>query len=122
MDPIPNSEPAIVVVTGASFEAEVLRSERPVLALFCAPWSQPCGSLEADLTQVAAACCRRVKVVKVNADENPDLGVWYDIASIPTLIYFAQGAPQDRTVGTASKEAILDMLRRHCPKDPASAE
>jgi thioredoxin-like negative regulator of GroEL len=67
--------------------------------------------LNAALEEVAASCAGRVKVVKVNADDNPDLSIWYEVQSIPTVLYFLDGALHDRVVGTASKEAILGKLQ-----------
>ena len=92
------------------FEAEVLKSERPVLVNFCASWSQPCRLLAGVLDEVAAECIGRVKVVRVKVDDNPDLGMWYGIQSIPTLLCFVNGEVKVRIVGTASKEAILARL------------
>ena len=94
----------------ADFASEVLQSSKPVLAVFMAPWSRPCQVLEATLNEVLPACDGRVAVVKINADDQPDLSLWYDIQSIPTLLYFVAGRVQARIVGTASKEAILAKL------------
>jgi thioredoxin len=107
-----DSQPKAVIteVDEASFEAEVLKSKLPVLVAFSAPWSRPCQILGAELEEIAATCAGRVKVVKVNADDAPDLGLWYEIQSIPTLLLFVDGAPGARIVGTASKKAILARL------------
>ena len=93
-----------------NFQAEVLKSQQPVLVSFWAPWSRPCQILHSVLDEVANACTGRVKVVKVNADNNPDLSLLYDIQSIPTLLYFVDGNVHARIVGTASKEAIISKL------------
>jgi thioredoxin len=95
----------------ANFEWEVLKSKRPVLVVFSAPWSRPCHILESVLDEVAAACAATVKVVRVNADNNPDLSLWYEVQSIPTLLYFVEGNLRAKVVGTASKEAILSKLQ-----------
>jgi thioredoxin len=95
----------------AEFELEVLKSRQPVLVAFWAPWSRPCHILDSTLDEVAAACAGSVKVVKINADDNPDLGMWYEIQSVPTLLYFVDGVLRARVVGTASKEAILAKLQ-----------
>jgi thioredoxin 1 len=97
------------------FEAEVLKSQQPVLVSFWAGWSQPCRVLGPTLDKVAARCEGRVKVVKVNADDNFDLGLWYDIQFIPTLLYFINGSERARIVGTASTEAILARLQSASP-------
>jgi thioredoxin 1 len=110
MNPDQNKAP-MVEAGEASFESEVLRSEAPVLVAFWAPWSRPCHILEAVLDEVARACGGRVKLVKIDADDNPDLSLWYEIQSIPTLLYFVDGRPRARLVGTASKEAIMAKLQ-----------
>jgi thioredoxin 1 len=88
----------------------VLKSQEPVLVEFWAPWSRPCQILDSVLTEVAAASSGKAKVVKVNADDCIDLSAWYDIQSVPTLVYFVGGEARIRIVGTASKEAILKKL------------
>lgn len=98
------------IVGQADFASAILQSGKPVLAVFIAPWSRPCQVLEATLKEVVSACEGRVEVVKINADDQPDLSLWYDIQSIPTLLYFVAGRVQARVVGTASKEAILAKL------------
>ncbi len=101
----------VVEAGEASFEAEVLKVKLPVLVEFAAAWSRPCQVLDLVLNEVANACATRAKVVRVNADDNPDLSLWFGIQSIPTLLYFLGGKVQDRIVGTASKEAILSKLQ-----------
>jgi len=106
------SDPApIAEVDEAGFEAAVLKSAQPVLVAFCASWSQPCHVLEATLAEVAKACAKTVKVVRINADDNPELSLWYEVQSIPTLLYFADASVCARLVGTASAAAILAKMR-----------
>ena len=102
--------PAIKAVSQTNFESEVLKANRPVIVAFCAPWSRPCQILDSVLDEVSVACADSAKVVKVNADDSPDLGLWYEIESIPTLLWFVHGTPRARVVGTASKQAILSKL------------
>ncbi len=97
-------------VAESNFAAEVLQSREPVLVNFWAPWSRPCQILDQVLKEFAATWAGRTKVVKVNADDSLDLSLTYDIQSIPTLLYFIEGHPRVRIVGTASKEAILAKL------------
>jgi thioredoxin 1 len=105
----------LVEIDETNFTAEVLRSKQPVMVAFSAPWSRPCHVLGPVLDEVTAACAGRVKVVKLNADDHPDLGAWYDIQSIPTLLCFVNGKVCFRIVGTASKEAILTKLEPLLP-------
>ena len=100
-----------VEVGEENFQSEVLNCNQPVLVVFWAPWSQPCRILEPVLDEVAIACAGCAKVAKISADDNPDLSLWYEIQSIPTLLYFVDGGPRVRLVGTASKEAILAKLQ-----------
>ncbi len=94
----------------ANFGAAVLQSKEPVLVAFLAPWSPACRVVDSVLQELARALEGKAKVVKVNADNSLNLSLWYDIQSIPTLLYFVEGAPCLRIVGTASKEAILARL------------
>jgi thioredoxin 1 len=110
----------IVEVDEVNFESEVLRSEPPVLAAFLAPWSRPCQLMESVLDEVMTACTVTVKFVKINADNNPDLGIWYEIQSVPTLLYFVTGSLRARIVGTTSKETLLSRMQLTLPRDPTS--
>ena len=101
----------IALLGEASFEAQVLQSKQPVLVAFWAPWSRPCLVLDPILQGLARAWAGKAKVVKVNADDCLDLSLCYDIQSIPTLLYFVEGKPRLRIVGTATKQAILAKLR-----------
>ncbi len=96
-----------VEVGEADFESVVLRSKEPVLVVFSAPWSHPCQIMDAALNEVATACSGKVKVVKINADDNPDLSLVCEIQSIPTLLFFVNGSLRAKVVGTASTQAIL---------------
>ncbi len=100
-----------VDIAEADFDAEVLRSKQPVLVEFWTPWSRPCQVLQSVLQDIARSWAGRARVVRVNADDSLDLSLLYDIQSIPTLIYFVEGKPCLRIVGTASKGAILGKLR-----------
>ncbi len=97
-------------VSGVNFTAEVLESKQPVLVEFWAPWSRPCQVLDPVLQELAIAWDGKFKVVRVNADDNLDLSLCYDIQSVPTMLYFVAGNPCVRMVGTASKGAILAKL------------
>jgi len=104
----------IPTVSEEDFAAEVLRSNRPTLVVFGAPWSQPCVILKDALDEVAAQCGQAVRILRVNVDNHPDLGVWFGIESIPTLLCFVGGTVRARIVGTASKAAIMTRLMPLC--------
>ena len=95
------------------FEAQVLRSTQPVLVGFLAGWSKPCRLIEPVLDEVAGACKGNPKIFKVDVDDNPDLGTIYSIQSVPTLIYFLNGAVRAKIVGMVSPKAILAKLNLH---------
>jgi thioredoxin 1 len=105
------NKPQIVEIGETNFKSEVLESKRPVLVAFLASWSRPCYIIGPVLDEVSAARADGVKVVKVNADDNPGLGMTYEIHSIPTLLCFLDGRERARIVGTASKAAILATLQ-----------
>jgi thioredoxin 1 len=104
-----------VEICEENFESVVLGSERPVMVAFLAPWSQSCRIIRPVLDEVTSACAGRVKILRVNADDHPDLGIWYGIQFIPTLLCFVSGKVCIRIVGTASKEAILSKLEPFLP-------
>lgn len=107
-------------VGNTNFESEVLGSRQPVLVVFWAPWSRACRVLRAVLKQITTAPNGNVKFVKINADLNPDLSLWYGIHSIPVLLYFVDGVVRARITGTASKEVILAQLQSVNGNDDSS--
>ena len=110
-------EGVVLEVGKANFQSEVLRSQRPVLVVFWAQWSSACRMAAPALNEVMRDISGRVKLVKINADENPNLSLWYGIQSIPTLLYFVDGVVVTRIVGSASKEAILAQLEASTRND-----
>ena len=104
------------------FEKEVLRCAQPVLVGFLAAWSQPSRLVEPDLDEVAGACNGNAKMFKVNVDDNPDLGTIYAIQSVPTLIYFFNGAVRAKIVGMVSPKAILAKLQSLTPATPSTKD
>lgn len=94
----------------ADFDSQVLRSPKAFLVAFWAPWSKPCHVVDPVLLEVARACAGKVEVVKVNADDNPNLSLWFGVQHIPTLLYFEEGQMRGQLVGTVSKDAILNLL------------
>lgn len=96
-----------LVIAAVNFRAEVLLSNLPVLVEFWTRWSPACRVSDSVIRELARDLTGKIKVVKINADDSLDLSLFYEIQSIPTLIYFVGGKPCFRIVGTASKEAIL---------------
>ena len=101
-----------VEVTDESFEREVLRSRIPVLIDCWAPWCGPCRYLAPTIDQLAKKYAGRVKVAKLNTDENPKVTSNYGVLSIPTLLIFKDGKQVDRMVGTIPKGEIEKRLSR----------
>ncbi|HPM04621.1 MAG TPA: thioredoxin [Candidatus Cloacimonas sp.] len=104
---------AITEVNTASFEAEVLQSELPVLVDFWAPWCGPCKALNPIIHKVADEVEGRAKIVKVNIDESPEIAGKYSIMSIPTLLIFNKGQVSEQLIGLVQKDKIMDKLNKH---------
>ena len=100
-------------VSDSSFEADVLKSDRPVLVDFWAPWCAPCRMLAPTVEAVAQNFQGTASVVKLNVDDNPAVSQRYGIKGIPTLILFKNGKEEERVVGATSKEAISRMIEKH---------
>ena len=103
---------AIPEVTNASFQTEVLGSDRPVLVDFWAPWCGPCKMIAPHVERLSTSYAGRVKFVKLNTDEN-DVGFNYQVSGIPCLILFKDGKEADRLIGFHQERQIAAMLERH---------
>lgn len=102
----------IVDVTDATFEAEVLKSDKPTLIDFWASWCAPCKAIAPLLDELAAEYEGKVKVTKMNVDENPMTPSKFGVRGIPTLILFKGGAVVDQKVGAIPKTQLADMLKK----------
>jgi thioredoxin 2 len=101
-----------VTVTDATFSAEVERSPVPVLVDAWAAWCGPCKMIAPVIDELAAEMAGRVRVAKLNVDENPMTAARFDLRSIPTLLLFKGGREADRIVGVQPKSEILRRLER----------
>jgi thioredoxin 1 len=99
-------------VTGAEWEAEVEKSEIPVLVDFWATWCQPCLRLGPTLDQVAEDFNGKAKVLKVDVDQEQDLAVKYNVMQIPNLVFFKDGKQVDQVMGVVPKSVIADKLQK----------
>ena len=100
----------IIEINETNFESEVLQSTQPVLVDFWAEWCGPCKMLAPVLEEIANEQAGRIKIAKVNVDENPALAGRFGIQSIPTLLYFTDGRLHHQTVGAVSKKRIVSDL------------
>ncbi len=97
-------------ITKENFESEVMKSDRPVLIDFWAPWCGPCKMLGPVIEEVAGETAGRAKVCKVNVDEQPELAEAFGVSSIPTVIAMNGGKVTNASVGFKPKAALLSML------------
>jgi thioredoxin 1 len=102
----------VLTFTDENFEAEVLKSDKPVLVDFWAEWCGPCRMIAPTVEALAAEYAGRVKVGKMNVDESPETPPRYQIRGIPTLLVFKNGQVADQYVGVTSKETVAKMLER----------
>jgi len=101
---------AVEKVSDASFESEVLKATGPVVVDFWAEWCGPCRMIAPALEEIAGSLGSKVKILKLNVDENPATAAKYGIMSIPTLMIFKNGEMASRQVGAAPKQKLEQWI------------
>jgi thioredoxin 1 len=100
-------------ITDASFENDVLKSESPVVVDFWAEWCGPCRTIGPSLEDISNELAGKVKIVKLNVDENPEIAGKFGVRSIPTLMIFKDGKLADQKVGALSKGDLSRWIGAH---------
>jgi thioredoxin 1 len=100
-----------LAVTDATFASEVLNSPIPVVVDFWAPWCGPCRMIAPILDELASELAHKVKIVKINVDENPEVPSQFGISSIPTLLLFKGGNIVATKIGSVQKSKLLEWIQ-----------
>ena len=103
----------ILTATDANFDTEVLASDRPVLVDFWAEWCAPCRAMAPVIDQIAKEYDGKVKVAKLNVDENMATSTRYNIRGIPTMLLFKDGQVKEQIVGATSQDGLERVLSKH---------
>nr|WCH56098.1 thioredoxin [Calliblepharis sp.] len=107
---------SVLQVTDSSFNEEVINAELLVLVDFWAPWCGPCRMVAPVVDAIAEEYKEKIKVVKINTDQNPTTATEYGIRSIPTLMIFINGKRIDTVIGAVPKTTLSNTLEKHLPK------
>ncbi len=104
---------ATISVTDDNFDTEVLKSSKPILVDFWAEWCGPCKMIGPILEELGAELDDKIKIVKVNVDENTQTAVKFSIRSIPTLMMIKGGEVQAQHIGAASKSQLQEFINQN---------
>jgi len=102
----------VAEVEDSNFEQDVLNSDLPVLVHFWAPWCEPCKSMTPLIDEVAEDFAGKVKIVKVNVDENKKYAAQYKVRGIPNFILFSGGEIKEQLVGVVSKQDLVKAIEQ----------
>jgi thioredoxin 1 len=103
----------VMEFTTANWDTEVVQSDKPVLVDFWAPWCGPCRALAPTIDKIAAQFAGRLKVGKLNTDDNPDMAVKYGISGIPQVLIFKGGEqPKERFAGLQSEGTLVKAVNK----------
>ena len=97
-------------VSEATFEKDVIKSDRPVLVDLWAPWCGPCIAMEPAIKELATQFEGKIDVAKLNVDDNPAIAQNFDVMGIPTLLLFKGGKPVERIIGLTSKDKVAGVM------------
>ena len=104
-------------VNETTFSDEVLTSQEPVLVDFSAVWCGPCKQLDPIVEQLAKEWAGKIKVVKLDVDNSPDIAMQFQVMGVPTLMLFIGGKSKERIVGYQPKDRILSKLNPYLPSN-----
>ena len=103
---------SVVHVTDGNFDSEVLKADQPTLVDFWAPWCGPCRAIAPIVEDLAKSYEGRVKIAKINVDDNQKTASTYGVQSIPTLILFKGGQKLDSIIGLVSKDRLESLIKK----------
>jgi thioredoxin 1 len=106
------TSPILVIATDDNFENEVLKSDKPVLVDFWAPWCGPCKAIGPLVEELSDQLKDSLKVVKLNVDDSQKTAIKYGVRSIPTLLLFKEGKILDTLIGLVPKEKLESFVRK----------